>query len=196
MGILFVKTVLLEQLVVVKIIQLKGGGGGGSTEYTIGAVTQNKIENSPSATLVDGNKNSMKNSNVGTIAGGEDNQVTGNFTVVGGGLKNIASMKGSIIPGGIENKARGDFSIAFGRRAEAKDDRSLVINHQEGGGTLKSNGKSTFSSAAKRFVFQIGQAKAIIDSHLIVELNDVLNPSGDIRNLRSTHLMTPTRIRE
>ena len=42
------------------------------------------------------------------------------------------------IPGGRENKASGNFSIAFGRRAEAKDDRSLAINLQEGGGTLKS----------------------------------------------------------
>merc|ERR1712238_397906 len=116
--------------------------------------------------------------------------------VVGGGQKKIASGEGSVIPGGRENKASGDFSIAFGRRAEAKDDRSLVINLQEGGGKLKSNGKSTFSAAARRFVFQIGHVKAVIDETSIVELNGVLNPSGDQRNLRSTHLMTPTRIRE
>merc|ERR1712238_365790 len=116
--------------------------------------------------------------------------------VVGGGQKKIASGEGSVIPGGRQNKASGDFSIAFGRRAEAKDDRSLVINLQEGGGTLKSNGKSTFSAAAMRFVFQIGQVRAVIDNTSIVELNAILNPSGDQRNLRSTHLMTPTRIRE
>merc|ERR1712161_50967 len=55
---------------------------------------------------------------------------------------------------------------------------------------------STFSAAAKRFVFQIGQVRAVIDETSIVELNGVLNPSGDKRNLRSTHLMTPTHIRE
>merc|ERR1712161_7862 len=148
--------------------------GETSTECTIGAGSQNKIKNSPSATIVGGMRNSIKNSNAGTIAGGE----------------------GSVIPGGRENKASGDFSIAFGRRAEAKDDRSLVINLQEGGGKLKSNGKSTFSAAAKRFVFQIGQVRAVIDDTSIVELNAILNPSGDQRNLRSTHLMTPTRIRE
>merc|ERR1712238_53084 len=38
--------------------------------------------------------------------------------------------------------------------------------------------------------------RAVIDNTSIVELNAVLNPSGDQRNLRSTHLMTPTRIRE
>merc|ERR1711935_1121233 len=114
--------------------------------------------------------------------------------VVGGGQKNIASGEGSLIPGGRENKASGDFSIAFGRRAEAEDDRSLGINLQEGGGTLKSNGKSTFSAAANRFQFQIGQVQAVIDSTSILELNAVLNPAR--RNLRFTHTMTPTRIRE
>merc|ERR1712194_633211 len=170
--------------------------GEKSTECTIGAGSQNKIKNSPSATIVGGNKNSIKNSNAGTIAGGEENQVTGDFAVVGGGQHNIASGEGSVIPGGRQNKAIGDFSIAFGRRAEAKDDRSLVINLQKGGGTLKSNGKSTFSAAAMRFVFQIGQVRAVIDDTSIVELNAILNPSGGQRNLRSTHLMTPTRIRE
>merc|ERR1712161_99835 len=170
--------------------------GETSTECTIGAGSQNKIKNSPSATIVGGMRNSIKNSNAGTIAGGEENQVTGDFAVVGGGQKNIASGEGSVIPGGRENKASGDFSIAFGRRAEAKDDRSLVINLQEGGGKLKSNGKSTFSAAAMRFVFQIGQVRAVIDDTSIVELNGVLNPSGNQRNLRSTHLMTPTRIHE
>merc|ERR1712238_325128 len=155
--------------------------GKGSTECTIGAGSRNKIENSPSSTIVGGNKNSIKNSNTGSI---------------GGGQQNIANGKGSVIHGGRENKASGDFSIAFGRRAKAKDDRSLVINLQQGGGTLKSNGKSTFSAAAKRCIFQIGQVKAVIDSTSIVELNAILNPSGDQRNLRSTHLMTPTRIRE
>merc|ERR1712238_354313 len=193
LGTPFVINVLQEQLLLVKIIQLKGKK---STECTIGAGSQNKIKNSPSATIVGGNKNLIKNSNVGTIAGGEENQVTGDFAVVGGGQKNIASGEGSAIPGGRENKASGDFSIAFGRRAEAKDDRSLVINLQEGGGKLKSNGKSTFSAAAMRFVFQIGQVRAVIDDTSIVELNLILNPSGDQRNLRSTHLMTPTRIRE
>merc|ERR1711935_858397 len=171
--------------------------GKKSTECTIGAGSQNKIENSASATIVGGRRNSNKNSNAGTIGGGEENQVTGDFAVVGGGQQNIASGKGSLIPGGSENKASGDFSIAFGRRAEAKDDRSLVINLQEGGGTLASNGKSTFSAAAKRFIFQIGQVQAVIDDTSIVELNAaVSNQSRDRRNLRSTHLMTPTRIRE
>merc|ERR1712161_58480 len=170
--------------------------GEKSTECTIGAGSQNKIKNSPSAIIVGGIRNSIKNSNAGTIAGGEENQVTGNFAVVGGGQKNVASGEGSVVPGGRENKASGDFSIAFGRRAEAKDDRSSVINLQEGGGKLKSNGKSTFSAAAMRFVFQIGQVRAVIDDTSIVELNAILNPSGGQRNLRSTHLMTPTRIRE
>merc|ERR1712238_487868 len=149
-----------------------------------------------SGTIVGGNNNSIKNSNAGNIGGGQENQVTGDFAVVGGGQQNIASGKGSVIPSGRENEAIGDFSIAFGRRAEAKDDRSLVINLQEGGGTLTSNGKSTFSAAAKRFVFQIGQVKAVIDGTSIDELNAVLNPSGNQRNLRSTHTMTPTRICE
>ena len=135
---------------------------------TIGAGSQNKIINSPSATIVGGKRNSIKNSNSGTIGGGEEHQVTGDFAVVGGGQNNIASGEGSLIPGGRENKASGDFSIAFGRRADAKDDRSLVINLQEGGGTLNSNGKSTFSAAAKRFIFQIGQVKAVIDSSSMV----------------------------
>merc|ERR1712238_148133 len=104
---------------------------------------------------------------------------------------------GSVIPGGRQNKASGAYSIAFGRRAETEDVRSLVINLQEGGGQLKSKGKSTFSAAAKRFIFQIGNVQAVIDGTSIVELNAaVSNQSRDRRNLRSTHLMTPTRIRE
>merc|ERR1712238_288116 len=179
------------------------GGFGNSicnecTSGTIVAGQNNTIEGEKSTecTIGGGIRNSIKNCNAGTIAGGEENQVTGNFAVVGGGQKNIASGEGSVIPGGRENKASGDFSIAFGRRAEAKDDRSLVINLQEGGGKLKSNGKSTFSAAAMRFVFQIGQVRAVIDDTSIVELNAILNPSGGQRNLRSIHLMTPTRIRE
>merc|ERR1712085_517 len=127
--------------------------------------------NSPSSTIVGGNKNSIKNSNAGSIGGGQENQVTGDFAVVGGGQQNIASGEGSVIPGGRQNKASGAYSIAFGRRAEAKDARSLVINLQEGGGTLKSNGKSTFSAAAKRYVFQIGKVQAVVDGTSIVELN-------------------------
>merc|ERR1712085_155479 len=152
--------------------------------------------NSPSSTIVGGNKNSIKNSNAGSIGGGQENQITGDFAVVGGGQQNIASGQGSVIPGGRQNTASGDFSIALGRRAEAKDDRSLVINLQEGGGTLTSNGIGTFSAAAKRYIFQIGDVQAVIDGTSIVELNAVLNPSGNQRNLRSTHLMTPTSIRE
>merc|ERR1712085_39813 len=152
--------------------------------------------NSPSSTIVGGNKNSIKNSNAGSIGGGQENQITGDFAVVGGGQQNIASGQGSVIPGGRQNKASGAFSIALGRRAEAKDDRSLVINLQEGGGTLTSNGIGTFSAAAKRYIFQIGDVQAVIDGTSIVELNAVLNPSGNQRNLRSTHLMTPTSIRE
>merc|ERR1712194_516482 len=174
------------------------GGFGNSIcqDCTSGAGSRNKIKNSPSATIVGGNKNSIKNSNAGSIGGGQENQVTGNFAVVGSGQQNIASGKGSVIPGGRQNKASGDFSIALGRRAEAKDDRSLVINLQEGGGTLTSNGIGTFSAAAKRYIFQIGDVQAVIDGTSIVELNAVLNPSGNQRNLRSTHLMTPTRICE
>merc|ERR1712194_269238 len=51
-------------------------------------------------------------------------------------------------------------------------------------------------AAAKRYVFQIGDVQAVIDGTSIVELYAVLNPSGNQRNLRSTHLMTSTRIRE
>merc|ERR1712194_554483 len=172
--------------------------GKGNTECTIGAGSRNNIENSPSSTIVSGNKNSIKNSNAGTIGGGQMNQVTGDFAVVGGGQQNIASGKGSVIPGGRENKASGDFSIAFGRRAEAKDARSLVMNLQEGGKELQSDGASTFSAAATRFSFQIGQVKAVLDNTSILELDAVLNPSGDQRTLRSTthSTMTPTRIRE
>jgi len=171
--------------------------GKGSTECTIGAGSRDTINNSPSSTIVGGNKNSIKNSNAGSIGGGQENQVTGDFAVVGGGQQNIASGEGSVIPGGRQNKASGAYSIAFGRRAETEDVRSLVINLQEGGGQLKSKGKSTFSAAAKRFIFQIGNVQAVIDGTSIVELNAaVSNQSRDRRNLRSTHLMTPTRIRE
>ena len=157
--------------------------GKGNTECTIGAGSRNKIENSPSSTIVRGNMNSIKNSNAGSIGGGQENQVTGDFAVVGSGQQNIASGKGSVIPRGRQNKASGDFYFTFGRRAEAKDARSLMINLQKGGCQLKSNGKSTFSVA-------------VIDGTSIVELNAVLKPYGDQRSLRSTHLMTPTRICE
>merc|ERR1712238_438109 len=52
--------------------------------------------------------------------------------------------------------------------------------------------------AATRFIFQIGQVKAVLDSTSILELDAVLNPPGDRRTLRSTthSMMTPTRIRE
>ena len=112
--------------------------GKGSTECTIDADSQNTINNSPSSTIVWGNKNSIKNSDAGMIRGCQENQVTGDFAVVGGGQQNIASGQGSVIPGGRQNKACGAYSFAFGRREEASDTRWLVINLQEGGGQLKS----------------------------------------------------------
>jgi len=171
--------------------------GETSTECTIGAGIDNTIDNSPSATIVGGEENLIMNSNAGTIGGGQSNTVTGDFAVVGGGENNTASGQGSVIPSGQGNTARGDFSIAFGRRAFATDDRSLVMNYQESDDKLQSNGTSTFSAAATRFIFQIGKVQAVIDSTSIEELDGVLNPSGR-RTLRSTthSMMTPTRIRE
>ena len=66
--------------------------GEGSTECTIGAGSGIKIENSPSSTIVSGNKNSIKNiNNAGSIGGGQENHITCNFAVIGGKQQNNAN---------------------------------------------------------------------------------------------------------
>merc|ERR1711957_1118479 len=170
-------------------------GIGGSESGTIGGGSFNFIE-ADFCTIVGGQNNACFAEN-GVIGGGKGNTVGGDYAVIGGGQDNVAEGKGSTIPGGRNNRANGDFSIAFGRNARANDDQSLVINLQTGDGKLSSTGKKTWTSAAKRYIFQIGNQQAIINKESISILQDILEPER--RNLRGEEkkeMMTPAMIRE
>ena len=55
-----------------------------------------------------------------TVAGGQSNQATQTDATVGGGANSFATGISATVPGGSGNEARGDYSLAAGRRAQAQ----------------------------------------------------------------------------
>jgi uncharacterized coiled-coil protein SlyX len=87
--------------------------------------------NAQDALIAGGFRNVMDiGSQVSTIAGGQQNIVQSNSlgAVIGGGVLNTIGTNANYatIPGGRENVARGQFSFAAGRRAQATNDGAFV----------------------------------------------------------------------
>ena len=55
-----------------------------------------------------------------TVGGGQSNQATNNDATIGGGANSVATGLSATVPGGSGNEARGDYSLAAGRRAQAQ----------------------------------------------------------------------------
>mmetsp|Transcript_26913 Transcript_26913/g.30964 ORF Transcript_26913/g.30964 Transcript_26913/m.30964 type:complete len:275 (-) Transcript_26913:97-921(-) len=109
----------------------------------------------------------------------------GEYSTVSGGKGNIASGKGATIIGGLDNTASGKYSIAMGKNANAKKDRSLVINL--GKERVSSKNKGQFLVNSDSFTFQIGNEKATIDNKNILNFKNLLEFSDD-DSLRHRHL--------
>merc|ERR1712238_627791 len=99
----------------------------------------------------------------------------------GGGTFNTASGFASVIIGGSNNTASGKYSIAMGFNADAKKDRSLVINLNKKGDTVSSNKKGEFLVNSDSFTLQIGKKDVTIDKKNIQNFKNLL--TDDRRHL-------------
>merc|ERR1712194_442903 len=99
----------------------------------------------------------------------------------GGGYDNTASGFMSFVGGGYENTANGKYSIAMGSNANAKKDRSLVINLNKKGDEVSSNKKGEFLVNSDSFTLQIGKKDVTIDKKNIQNFKNLLNNSADGR---------------
>merc|ERR1712194_689491 len=99
----------------------------------------------------------------------------------GGGYDNTASGLASVVIGGENNVASGDYSIAMGSNADAKKDRSLVINLNKKGDTVSSNKKGEFLVNSDSFTLQIGKKDVTIDKKNIQNFKNLLKKSADGR---------------
>jgi len=104
--------------------------------------------------------------------------------MVGGGFENTASGDRSFVGGGYGNTANGDYSIAMGSNANAKKDRSFVINLNKKGDEVSSNKKGEFLVNSDSFTLQIGKKDVTIDKKNIQNFKNLLKNSAD----RSRHL--------
>merc|ERR1711957_547960 len=169
----------------------------GSATTILGGSRNSICDECTDSTIVGGASNGIGGSESGTIGGGSFNFIEADFCTIVGGQNNACFAENGVIGGGKGNTVGGDYAIAFGRNARANDDQSLVINLQTGDGKLSSTGKKTWTSAAKRYIFQIGNQQAIINEESISILQDILEPER--RNLRGEEkkeMMTPAMIRE
>mmetsp|Transcript_6010 Transcript_6010/g.6479 ORF Transcript_6010/g.6479 Transcript_6010/m.6479 type:complete len:174 (+) Transcript_6010:576-1097(+) len=91
---------------------------------------------------------------------------------------NIASGQAAAVISGQWNKASGKNSIAMGYKANANEDRSLVINLGKKGKQVSSNNKGEFLVNSDFFTIQIGKKEVTIDKDNINNFEKLLNNSG------------------
>ena len=78
--------------------------GTQATQSLIGGGTSNIITgNAPKSIILGGNANRLTSAASATIAGGENNKITGNYSFIGGGIRNVSTGIHSVIGGGIDN---------------------------------------------------------------------------------------------
>jgi len=134
--------------------------GGGDEFNRVG----NNIFEAEAATISGGKINFLEGE-YGVITGGQKNRKEGKGTVVTGGTFNGSFGKGinSVIIGGKSNGADGDYSIAFGKNANAVKKNSMVMNlvpvPENEGETLFTTEDGQFLVKAESFRFQIGNGK-------------------------------------
>ena len=107
-----------------------------------------------------------------TVSGGFDNMAAGAGSTVSGGVNNNAAGAYSFIGGGDNNQATGKNSIAMGKNANAKKDRSLVINLGNNEVSSKKDGEFLVNSDS--FTLQIGKKKVTINKKNINKFKKLL----------------------
>jgi hypothetical protein len=83
-----------------------------------------------------------------TVAGGLENQATGDLSSIGGGWGNTASAFTATVPGGLSNEATGSFSTAFGNNSIAGGDGSVAMGF---GAEALHNGSFVFADGSGLF---------------------------------------------
>ena len=118
------------------------------------------------------------------VGAGVSNNATGTGSFVGAGFNNTATGVYSYIGGGENNQATGKNSIAMGKNANAKKDRSLVINLGNNEVSSKKDGEFLVNSDS--FTLQIGKKKVTIDKKNINKFKKLLKRGnrrlGEITN--------------
>jgi len=153
---------------------------------TVSGGNSNSADVEKFATVGGGNKNDATGLG-STVSGGEDNEAKAESSTVSGGLKNIAKGKfslvsggnantasglASVVIGGSNNQATGANSIAMGKNANAKKDRSLVINL--GTKKVSSTNDGEFLVSSNSFTLRIDNEEATIDKKNIKNFKDLL----------------------
>ena len=110
---------------------------------------------------------------IGSFVGaGVSNNAIGSGSFVGAGFNNTATGVYSYIGGGENNQATGKNSIAMGKNANAKKDRSLVINLGNNEVSSKKDGEFLVNSDS--FTLQIGKKKVTINKKNINKFKKLL----------------------
>jgi len=128
-----------------------------------------------------GGVNNIANGTNSFIGSGFSNAAEGDSSVVSGGKSNTASGLASVVIGGSNNTATGDYSIAMGLNADAKKDRSLVINLNKKGNEVSSTSKGEFLVNSDSFTLQIGNKAVTINKKNIKNFKNLLKNSVDRR---------------
>lgn len=127
-------------------------GGGRNTAAGVGSFIgggqQNTATSGEYATVGGGRRNVVETlGKVGFIGGGENNLADKKFATILGGQGNKAGGMFATVLGGENNQASGDKSIAIGRQAKARTEKSIVIN-------LTRFNQPASSTKAKEFVMR------------------------------------------
>ncbi len=166
------------------------GGGFQNTASAQGAVVSGGSQNMASATYahVGGGWINMASGPLSTVSGGQGNRAAGNAAAVLGGITNNAAGSGSAILGGSlgriygQNSAIvggyadtvwGDFSMAFGQRAVAHEDSTVVFDwygSQRGG--LFVEYSPTSDSLRDRYSIVTGQGAKFMGDVAVALTND------------------------
>jgi len=178
--------------------------GGNSNNADVGKFATvgggNKNHATGDHSTVSGGSKNLANGLGSTVSGGEDNEAKAGSSTVSGGLKNIAKGKfslvsggntntasglASVVIGGSNNQATGANSIAMGKNANAKKDRSLVINL--GTKKVSSTNDGEFLVSSDSFTLRIDNEEATIDKKNIKNFKDLLksleSPCDDKDNI-------------
>ena len=102
------------------------------------------------------------------VLGGSGNCAVGNYSMVGGGIDNRATGIFSSIPGGSGNRTNGTYSMAFGAKAYASDNGSLVFGDGTTTSVKQSAGSNTASFHYEGGVFITGNGNLNVQKNVVV----------------------------
>jgi len=100
----------------------------GASATTVGGGSNNAV--SGSWGVIGGGSFNGVEEMFATVAGGSGNQASGGGSAIGGGFDNVASAEGSVVPGGAGNSASGVRSLASGSQSEARGDYSIAMGRR------------------------------------------------------------------